>query len=184
MKDDRWEYRIWAGADDLVPLTHRIVGAATADENAQYRTDTYLLGGEEMSSFKLRYRRVLEIKELLGTKGVAEHWFLAVRQEPPYSEDSLARLGLSASAGESPDAVVAAAEKAGMTALPVRKHRRRFSLSKGEAEITEAMFNGKIFTTIGIETPLYEACVEMAEQLGLTDYENVSYEAFLSGHLK
>jgi hypothetical protein len=184
MEDDRWEYRIWAGADDLVPLSTRVAEAAEGEADAQYRTDVYLLGTDEAVSAKLRFGRVLEVKELLGTKGVAEHWLLAASAEPPFPGDVLQRLGLAAADAGSPDSLVAAAEAKGFRALAVRKHRRRFTLDGGEAEITDVMFEKKIFATIGIETPAYEACVAIAERLGLTEYENTDYGSFLRDQLR
>jgi len=57
----------------------------------------------------------------------------------------------------------------------VRKQRHRFSINECLAEIAEVTFNGSPARTIGIEMPDAARVLETARDLGLVNFENVSY---------
>jgi len=181
MQAERWEHRVWfdGPAEPLERLARE-----GEEVGAEYRTDTYLLGPDAALLPKLRDNARFEVKRLLETKDGLERWRAETSLPFPVSGANVYRVlpGVPSESLRSPEALLAyAATLEGMRVVAVRKHRRRYALDEGEAEITMTQGGSLPAATLGIEAPDHDGAMALVRRLGTDPFPNRSYGTALRG---
>ena len=178
MNEDRWERRAFLGGPSEPARRLAALGTPLGDA---YRTDTYLLTGDADLLPKLRGTARLEVKRRVEVRGGLERWVVETAAAFPLAASDVAALlpGAPEAALTSPEALLRHAADAHLLVLPVRKHRRRFTLGGAEAEATGVIAGGRVAETVGIEAASYEEAEAAARTLGLLDLPNASYGDWL-----
>ena len=180
----RWEWRTFG--DSFGVADKRI--DALESTGVQESEELYVLapGGDIV---KLR-AGLLDIKTLRETNPAGlEQWFPVLKAEFPLSADDVAA-ACSALRQPPPDPPVDGASledllailvtpTSGVTAVPVKKRRVRYTIGGCVAERSEVEADGKKTRTIAIEDPDPEKVVAAVREIGLGGYLNRSYAAGL-----
>lgn len=180
----RFEYRVWGEHRPARKLLAKL-----ADEQlSETIDDCYLLGDDASWNAKIR-DNTLKIKQLVAERKGFEQWTSDLHQcvdtVPTPFDVIFEQLGLDRpQRGEEYDLpleIAALGPDAGVRAVFVTKHRRRYRVGALRAESTDIMIHeiGEVLQTLSIEGDDLIELAALRKRLGLRNEENLAVHSAL-----